>query len=166
VARNDVKTFVTVCLFGVGATCTAAADELLPNWDINRAALDDANSTTAIATDDIEWCSSPSNATTRACEAGKNILEDGPEAVYNQYVVWQTTARTYLAAHWSQYTEYTKLSCIKETIEIAVRQANHDSRDGSSRPAIGPPNPSYITLLMLMPGGDVEFERMMSKSRY
>jgi hypothetical protein len=155
-----------VCLLWVCAACPAFADEPFPNWDINLSALEDSNEAVNSAplslkraTDDPH----PNEATARTIKDELEVIKSGPEVMFNRYLAWHTSARNYLANHWPEYSEYTKLSCIKNTVETAVYWSTRDHWDGSTHPAVTP-IPSYVQLLMCVPVGEDEWLRMMSKN--
>ena len=104
----------------------AVRAEPFPNWDINRGALEDTLD--LLKSVQLEPDTLPHKA----------ILRAGREALFNRYVVWHTRARDYLAAHWSGYSEFDQLNCALLAKETAAR---------------GAATPSYIQLLMCVPGG-------------
>jgi hypothetical protein len=79
----------------------------------------------------------------------KIIASVDPQVVFNQYVIWETTTRNYLVAHWAQYSEYTKLSAIHVAIDTAAETCGGFL-------SISNAAPSYLTLAAFVPGGGAE----------
>jgi hypothetical protein len=155
------------CFAAATLLCASAAigAEPMPDWDVKQGALDD--STEMLRGDEYELgrpqpsaeekVKYPEDWARRLREDAEaaDIIKAGPEALFNRYLVWHRRARDYIAAHWSQYSKYDQLSCVKCTTAIAVEWSAKDHIDG--HPIIPPKKPVFSCpyLSMCLPGGIV-----------
>jgi hypothetical protein len=126
--------------------------EPFPNWDINHTSMEDSTKILGfdedIIADPPTWAKTPEDQVVEDCviSRAEAAVAAGPETMFNRYVAYHTKARNYLAAHWSSYSDFKRLDCLR--MEYIL-------------PAI---SPSYPALLGCLLGGYSEVAKTIGDS--
>jgi hypothetical protein len=90
------------------------------------------------------------------------ILDTDRNVLFNHSLAQEIKARNYLVAHSAGYTEYYQALCLQTAAEQALDKASRSPVDFHPVPVKWTPAPSYLSLLMCVPGSFDTFNSITS----